>query len=152
MQESSYISPNKLINKISTENIEIIVGLDLGAKKIGTAKGIVSLKMSLAIDVLHYKNESELANMIKNFIKETSAGAIVIGCTNFDEEYLNKYVAFIDSLNLGLPFTLEDENYTTKAANELLKESGLKRKNRNKLDDKFSAKLILDQFLNRLIY
>jgi RNase H-fold protein (predicted Holliday junction resolvase) len=44
------------------------------------------------------------------------------------------------------PIIFFDENFTSKLADRLLKQTNLKRKKRNKLDDSISAQIILDDF------
>ena len=46
-----------------------------------------------------------------------------------------------------LPIFFQDERLTSKAANNLLKDFGLKRKNRNSIDDLAAASMILETAL-----
>ena len=50
----------------------------------------------------------------------------------------------------GLPVELEDERLTTVAAENVLKESGVRREHRKKTIDKIAAVFILQSYLDRM--
>lgn len=152
MQATLYKTREEFISDILRIGKGSIISLDLGAKKVGVAKADLSLKIAVPLTIVHYKNIRSLSSELLKIISENSVIGIVVGLpSHSDMETMKKEViAFVDALNLGLPFVLEDESYTTKMANTLLTDAGLNRKKRNAIDDKISAKIILDSFLTSL--
>lgn len=141
--------PAEFLNAITASSRTTVLGLDLGGRKVGVAKGNIGLKIAVPLVVIEYKNQTDLAHKLTNIIKENHIGGLVVGLPN--EELEAKFADFINGMHLGLPFIFEDETYTTKIANNMLIDLGVKRKKRNQIDDKISAQIILDAFLSRNI-
>jgi putative Holliday junction resolvase len=121
-----------------------ILGLDLGGRKVGVAKGNIQLKIAVPLTVVEYKNLIDLATKLNRMIEENQVGGLVIGLPSGEQE--ERFIEYIKALDLRLPFIFEDETYTTKIANNMLSDLGMKRKKRHMVDDKISAQIILNAF------
>lgn len=129
-----------------------IVSLDFGERKIGVAVSNKEHTMSLPIDVI----ENNITSISETVMKYNPC-AIVIGLpVNMDgsteNSSIDKVHNFAKSIyeKLSLPIFLQDERLTSKTADNLLKDLGLSRKNRNKIDDKIAASMILDSALGNI--
>lgn len=129
-----------------------ILSLDFGEKKIGVAVSNKDHTMSLPIDVI----ENNII-YISEIVTKYNPCAIVIGLpVNMDGTRANsgidKVHNFAQSIyeRLSLPIFLQDERLTSKTADNLLKDLGLSRKDRNKMDDKIAASMILDSVLGNI--
>lgn len=149
MQVSLYKTPFEFLKALNEFGKLSVLGLDLGGRKVGVAKGNMSLKIAVPLTIIEYKNQFDLMQKLKAIIEENQIGGLVVGLPKADME--EKFAEFIEGMNLGLPFIFEDETYTTKMANDMLIDLGVKRKKRNEIDDKISAQIILDTFLSRNI-
>lgn len=87
-------------------------------------------------------------------LQEKNISAIVIGLpinmdgTKSEQTILTEKFAEKLEKRSNLPIFLQDERLTSKAADNLLKGFGLKRKDRNNQDDLAAASLILETVLN----
>lgn len=123
-----------------------ILGIDYGTKKIGTALFHSSINHVIPLGVVINK-QSPIA-LISQLIQEYNCIAVVIGITQ--NSHIAKNVLELQKaieINLGIPVLLADESLTTFTANEILKEIGVKRSNRHKIDDAIAAELILESFI-----
>lgn len=126
----------------------ILLGIDYGKKKLGIAISNQQQTMSLPIEVI--VNQLDLLPPI---INKNKAIAIIIGMPiNMDgskgdaASEVEKYAKKIIKLS-NLPIYLQDERMTSKAAQMMLKQIGMKREQRDKFDDAIAAALILDTAL-----
>ncbi|WP_339052349.1 Holliday junction resolvase RuvX [Candidatus Lariskella endosymbiont of Epinotia ramella] len=138
----------------------VILGLDVGQKKIGIAKCNMSINVVLPLMVMkrHFAIEEDLIE-INSIISSTSPEKVIgfvlglprqmNGTLGQQSEYI---ISFANALKefFKMPVALYDERLSTKAADKLLSETQLSRKKRNSIDDKFAAALILDSFLKSL--
>lgn len=129
-----------------------ILSLDFGDKKIGIAVSNMDHTMSLPVKVI----ENNISN-ISEIVKQYNPCAIVIGLpVNMDGTRenlgINKIYNFANKIYeiFSIPIFLQDERLTSKTADNLLKNLGLSRKNRNEIDDKIAAAMILDSALNSI--
>lgn len=131
-----------------------ILSLDYGTKKIGIAISTPDHKMSLPFVILTGDSEKKKLHSITNLLQEKNIGAIVIGLpvnmdgTKSEQTMLTEKFAEKLEKRTSLPIFLQDERLTSKAADNLLKNFGLKRKDRNDQDDLAAASLILETVLN----
>ena len=131
-----------------------LIAIDYGSKKLGVAISDPSLCMSLPMkEIIEPNNERKIAHIIR-ISKENAAGGIVIGLpinmdgTRSEQTEIVQKFAHKLALKTDLSIFLQDERMTTKAADNLLKTLGLKRKERNTRDDSIAACLILDTVLD----
>lgn len=123
-----------------------ILGVDYGSKKIGTAIFHNSLNNIIPLGIVI--NAQSSLNLVTQLMREYNCIAVVIGITQ--NSHIAKSVLKLQKAietNLEIPVFLEDENLTTFAANEILKDMGIKREHRGKVDDAIAAKLILESFI-----
>ncbi len=112
--------------------------------------GNMALRIATPLEVLHYNSLKHLRVQLLSIIKQYEIRGMVVGAASQEISYVEAIQAFMELLNLALPFCLEDETYTTKIANQALTALGIKRKKRHQVDDKIAAQLILSSFFDRL--
>jgi putative Holliday junction resolvase len=126
-----------------------IVGIDFGIKKFGIAISNQELTFALPLFVLK-------ANIreIKPTIDRYRPTGIVLGIPiNMDGSVgaqallVQKFASKVMDA-FGLPILLQDERLTTRAATNSLKSFGLKRKERDKVDDTVAACLLLESAMS----
>lgn len=127
------------------------LAIDYGKKKIGIAISDVQQRMSLPIKVI--ENDIKL---LPEIVKEYKIVAIVIGVPiNMDGSYGESAVKVEQYAQKVSDFTkmavyLQDERMTSKAAQIMLREAGMKRERRDQVDDSIAASLILNTVLESL--
>lgn len=127
-----------------------ILAIDFGTKKLGIAVSNHERTMSLPLSVI-----SANMNALTDMIKSQNPSAIVIGMpVNMDgsasssTDMVNKFADQLFALT-GLTILLQDERLTSRAATQLLKDAGMKRRVRDAVDDCIAACMILDTVLSR---
>jgi len=130
-----------------------LISIDYGQKKIGLAISTPDHKMSLPFQLLSGDSEKKKLNQIVEITKDKNVCAIVIGLPlNMDGTKSEQTIIvenFAEKLEkrTNLPIFFQDERLTSRAADNLLKSFGIKRKNRNENDDLTAASLILETTL-----
>lgn len=124
------------------------LAIDWGKIKIGLATGSDETKIASPLSILSPKVFWE---KVETIIKDESIDSIVLGNPlklNGGEAEIEEFVKFKKRLEkLSLPYSLEDERMSTKAAGNVYKELGIK--NRGD-DDDLAATQILQTFLDRI--
>ncbi|WP_146551249.1 Holliday junction resolvase RuvX [Rummeliibacillus sp. SL167] len=134
-----------------------IMGLDVGSKTVGvavsdalgwTAQGIETVKID-------EENGEFGINRIQELVKQYGVTEFVVGFPkNMNNtigprgEASKAYAKLLEN-TFSMPVTLWDERLTTMAAERLLIEADVRRKNRKKVIDKMAAVMILQGFLDR---
>jgi putative Holliday junction resolvase len=127
-----------------------LVGIDHGMKKIGLASYNRAINVPLPIKII----DTNLDTLAKE-LRELNADGIVIGLPlNMQSEETDstkRVKKFAEKLALKTtaPITFFDERMSTKMANTLLQEAGMKRNARNNVDDMLAAHIILDSFVRK---
>lgn len=135
------------------KNKQPLIGIDYGQKKIGLAISTPDHQMSMPFQLLTSDSEKKKLNQIVETIKDKNICAIVIGLplnmngTKSDQTMIVEKFAKKLEKRTNLPIFFQDERITSRAADNLLKSFGIKRKNRNKNDDLTAASLILETTL-----
>jgi putative Holliday junction resolvase len=127
------------------------MGLDYGLKKTGIALTDVALTMAMPVCVIKTSNQDVLMTKIGSLIKQYEVGFLIIGFP--DKQYdATPYERFARILSdrFGLAIYPQDETLSSTLANEMIRESGIKRKKYNKIDDHISAQIILESFLDKI--
>lgn len=141
----------EFLKSIPRKNYKL-VALDVGGKKIGIAFGNIETKI-----VSPYKTiivGKQTLDFLVALTKEYQIDGIVIGMplelTGKAGSAARRTMRFAKELEkkTPLPITYEDERFTTTIANDLLIQIGMNRKQRAKIDDHISAKVILDSFFS----
>lgn len=131
-----------------------ILGIDYGTKKIGTAIFHSSLDDVIPLGVI--TNFQSAVKAIEKVVREYNCIAVVMGiCRDSKTEKSVLKLQKAIEADLTIPVILEDETLTTYAANEILKDMGIKREVRGRIDDAIAADLILENFIcdfRRYIY
>ncbi|MEY3196654.1 MAG: hypothetical protein RLZZ59_20 [Pseudomonadota bacterium] len=139
------------LNKISP-----ILAIDLGEKKLGFSISDHSYKMALPAYVVKVSSEKDKIEAIVSAIMKYKACALVVGIpfnmNGSESEQTTKIRKFAQNLaaKIALPIYLQDERLTSRAAHSLLKETGMKRRERDAVDDSVAASLILDTVIQRI--
>jgi len=134
-----------------------IMGLDVGSKTVGvavsdalgwTAQGIETVKID-------EENGEFGIDRIQELVKQYGVTEFVVGFPkNMNNtigprgEASKAYAKLLEN-TFSVPVTLWDERLTTMAAERLLIEADVRRKNRKKVIDKMAAVMILQGFLDR---
>jgi len=125
-----------------------ILGIDYGQRKIGLAFGDTESKMAQPLRVLRVGSEGEVAGKISRIVSELKVARIVVGVS--EGKMAGNSTEFGAKLkrNLAIPVVFQDETLSSKEAQELSIKAGIGRKRRKKLEDAFSAALILQRYLD----
>lgn len=134
-----------------------IMGLDVGSKTVGiavsdalgwTAQGIETVKID-------EENGEFGIERIRELVQQYGVTEFVVGFPkNMNNtigprgEASQAYAKLLED-TFSMPVTLWDERLTTMAAERLLIEADVRRKNRKKVIDKMAAVMILQGFLDR---
>ncbi len=124
-----------------------ILGLDVGDKRIGTAVSDEMEIISTPLEVI--SNDEKIGQELTRIINKYNIKKIIVGIpyTLKGEagEQAKKVFNFIDNVvkNLGIEVDYIDERYTTKISLR-----HFHKYSRNKEIDKFSASIILGDYLN----
>lgn len=122
-----------------------ILGVDYGQRKVGLALSVG--RLAYPFDVLRFKDEKELMAKLQAVIKEEGIEKIVIGVSEGQmAEETRKFGKKLETV-VKLPVEFFDETLTTKEAQDLAIEAGIKRKKRKALEDAYAACVILDNYL-----
>lgn len=136
-----------------------ILGLDYGSRTVGVAVSDELLLTAQGVETIERKDENKLRKTcarIEELIKEYEVSSIVLGLpknmNNTEGDRVEKSKEFKEMLErrTGLPVIFWDERLTTVAAEQVLKESGVRRENRKAVIDKVAACFILQGYLDLL--
>jgi len=131
-----------------------ILGLDLGDKRIGVSISDPLGLIAQGLDTIEARVNLEIINKVCEVIALYNVEKIVIGLPkNMDGSLgLQGEKSYIFGKELKLRFNGEivyyDERLTTRAANAVLLEDNVRRKDRKKKVDRIAAVLILQGYLD----
>src|SRR5689334_1076815 len=126
-----------------------ILGLDVGARRIGIAISDPLGVTAQGIDTLHRKNKKYDLQHLNRVIREYEVQEIVVGLplrmSGAEGIQAGKIQEFAEELRkrFKLPVHLWDERLTSAEANRLLRETDLSIEKRGKAVDRMAAILIL---------
>jgi putative Holliday junction resolvase len=132
------------------------MSIDYGHKHIGTALSTPNHTFAMPLQLIIQSSVENTIKEIAQIITNRNICAIVVGLpVNVQGGDNNQSLVvqhFVNSLEqqIILPILLQDERFTSRAANNYLKQFELKRKKRNHLEDLTAASLILETVLNRI--
>ncbi len=133
-----------------------LMGLDVGQKKIGIAFVSSDSMVVTPFKTVIRKNTGYDLQLLNDMIIQNQVNGLVIGLPleiSGDEGISAKKIkAFALKLSeiTKIPITFEDERFTTDIAQDLLRETQLKRKSRDRIDDQVSAQIILEGFMGKV--
>ncbi len=123
-----------------------ILGIDYGRSKVGLALAVEGFAEPL--EVIHYKDIDSLKEDIKKTVNDEDVGKIVVGIS--EAEMGKESLEF--SRDLGryfeIPVETFDETLTSKDAQKLSIEAGVKRKKRREMEDAYAASIMLQNYLD----
>jgi putative Holliday junction resolvase len=131
-----------------------LISVDYGQKKIGLAISTPDHQMPLPFELITGDSEKKKLSHIVEVTRSKNICAIVVGLPiNMDGTKSDQTIIvekFVEKLKTRtyLPIFFQDERLTSRAADNLLKSFGIKRKNRNEYDDLAAASMILETTLN----
>lgn len=130
-----------------------VLGLDVGARRIGVAISDPLGITAQGLDTLHRKNKKYDLQHLNRVIREYEVKEIVIGLplrmSGAEGIQAEKIHAFAEDLSkhFELPVHLWDERLTSAEANRLLRETDLSIEKRGKAVDRMAAILILQGWM-----
>jgi putative Holliday junction resolvase len=131
-----------------------IISIDYGLKKLGLAISTPDHHLPMPLRIIENESDRKKITDVISILKENNICAIVIGLpinmngTKSEQTLIVEQFATKLTKRTELPIFFQDERLTSKAANNLLKDFGLKRKNRNSIDDLAAASMILETTLD----
>ncbi len=132
----------------NSAKISHYLGVDFGLAKIGLAIADSETKIAFAYKTL--ENNSEIFNNLKKIIAKEEINKLIVGKLNsgISQKYFNiEKIGEDFAKKLGVEVEYQEEMFSTKMAETLLKEKGAKKiKN---LDDQEAARIILQSWLDK---
>ncbi len=148
-----YSQINKNTESESESESESVLCIDYGTKKIGLAIANSQVKISMPLTIIVEKKLDAQITSLENIITKHKVSSIVIGLPlnrdGTESDMTEKTYKFANKIDekYKLPILLKDERYSSSMANNILKSYGMKRKHRNRIDDKVAASIILEGVL-----
>jgi putative pre-16S rRNA nuclease len=130
-----------------------VLGLDVGARRIGVAISDPLGITAQGLETLHRKNKKHDFGHLDRVIREYDVKEIVVGLplrmSGVEGTQAEKIQAFAEGLrkHFKLPVHLWDERLTSAEANRLLRETDLSIEKRGKAVDRMAAILILQGWM-----
>ena len=125
-----------------------ILGVDFGRAKIGLALGDTNSRLADPLRVIRYQSPEDVLEKIAQIVESEQIEKIVVGVA--DGKVAKQSREFGNQLQVRThtPVIFQDETLTTLDAQKLSIEAGIKRGKRRKLEDAYSAALILQTWLD----
>jgi len=133
-----------------------LLAIDFGLRKIGVAISDHNKMIAMPIEVASFQDDKARIKYIAELIAKHKACGLVIGLPiKMDGTYSDQthmVVKFVKKLSceVSIPIFMQDERLSSAAANSLLREAGMNRRDRNEVDDKIAASLILETVLKQM--
>ena len=138
---------------IDAKNPHRVLGLDVGARRIGVAVSDALGITAQGLDTLHRKNKKHDLAHLERVIRDYQVKEIVVGLplrmSGSEGPQAEKIRSFAEDLQkrFGLPVHFWDERLTSVEANRLLRETDLSIEKRGKAVDRMAAVLILQGWM-----
>jgi putative Holliday junction resolvase len=123
-----------------------VLGIDYGKRKIGLASATTTL--AEVYGVIRFETIEEAIKKIRKVVEKEDIKKIVIGVSEGEMAQDTRKFARVLKKQLNLPVAFQDETLSTKVAEELSIQAGIKRNKRRKLEDAYAAAVILQDYLN----
>ena len=133
----------------------VILGIDFGDKRMGTAICDREERMAVSIQTVSVRGAKDAALKAAELAKERGAEMLVVGMPEraggYRGERCEKTEVFLSFLRemLSVPIVTHDERFTTVQAHTLLYETGLQGRSHTSCVDALSAQLILQSYLDQ---
>ena len=128
-----------------------ILGIDYGKTKIGLAIADEETRMAFAFDTL--PNDKNFLQKLKEIVEKENVKTVIMGMTRHEKDYesAEEKIIFAKMIEkeIGMPIIFQDEMFTTKMAQNNIKQRG--GRNIAKTDDQEAARIILQSWLDRQV-
>lgn len=131
-----------------------ILGIDYGARRIGVALSDEIGLTARGLTVITRRNKRRDIEAIAALVRDCGAEKIVIGyplrldgSEGIQCEKVNRFASLLEN-TLHLPIIRWDETLSTKEAEQILIETGIKKEKRKAIVDRIAAGIILQNYLN----
>lgn len=123
------------------------LGIDFGKKKVGLA--IAETFLSEPYKVVRFTKQTELLAKLMAIIKTERVEKIVFGSPGgVVGKEVTEFAKLLSEKIKGIEITFFDESYSTRQAQALSIEAGIKRGKRSRLEDAFAASVMLQEYLD----
>lgn len=139
----------KSIGSSNEAEVSHILGIDYGKSKIGLAIADSETRMAFAFDTL--ANDKNFLQKLAEIITNEDVKTIVMGMVSHEKDPRSaeekiKFAKMIEK-ETGMPVVFQDEMFTTKMAQDNIKQRG--GRNIARTDDQEAARIILQSWLER---
>lgn len=131
-----------------------VLGLDVGERRIGVAISDASGRLAAPLTTISAAPREQALAKIVGLARQEEAVAVVVGLpltlrgeVGPQAEVVRRFAAELEAA-IGLPIHLFDERLTTAAAEQQLRELGVKPEKRKQQIDQVAAAIILQDFLD----
>ena len=131
-----------------------ILGIDYGGRRIGVAVSDELGVTAQGVSTIARKNREADLDAIGDLVRRHGVERIVIGyplrldgSEGIQCEKINRFVRRLE-MRVSLPITRWDEALSTKEAEELLRQKGVRREKRRDVVDRVAASIILQGYLD----
>jgi putative holliday junction resolvase len=131
-----------------------VLGVDLGTRRVGLALTDPLRMISSPLTTLPVRSESELAETLGRLCREHDAGLVVLGLPLSADgsegpgcARTRRIAARLSAM--GITVELQDESWSSRDAEEILRETGGSRRTAKEKVDAIAASLILRDYLSR---
>ncbi|MFV9507843.1 MAG: Holliday junction resolvase RuvX [Oscillochloridaceae bacterium umkhey_bin13] len=131
------------------------LGLDVGERRIGVALGDAGARLATPLTTLQAHPPERVIEQLGRLIREHAITALVLGLpltlrgeVGPQAQSVQRFAATLKA-SLGLPIHFFDERLTSAAADQLLREMGVKPEKRKLQIDQVAAAIILQDFLDQ---
>lgn len=132
-----------------------ILGIDYGEKRIGLALSDELEMTARGLSVIERTSREKDLETIAALVSGHGVAAIVVGyplrldgTAGIQCEKVDRFIAALRGV-VTVPVTAWDETLSTKEAEGLMREAGVKRKKKRGMVDRIAAAFILQDYLNR---
>ena len=133
-----------------------VLGLDYGSRRIGVAVCDELGMTAQGVGTVVRKNRDADLAAIAAFIERFGVESIVVGyplrldgSEGIQCEKVNRFIRRLEA-RLAIPVIRRDETLSTKEAEELLREAGVRREKKRGIVDRLAASIILQGYLDAL--
>lgn len=146
--------PSDATGSLASPDHPRVLGLDVGAKRIGIAISDPLGITAQGLDTLHRQNKRLDFEKLETIVRKYGVTQIVVGLplrmSGMEGTQAEKMQLFAEELRkrFQLPVHLWDERLTSAQANRLLRETEMSIKRRGEVVDQMAAVLILQSFMD----
>ncbi len=133
----------------------ILLGLDLGEKRVGVAVSDESGSMALPLKALFFQGRKQLLSEVLKLVEEYRAVQIVVGLPKtFKDEIgpaakkVKEHVKWFEDQTPNIPWIFWDERLTTQEVERILIDADVSRAKRKEVRDQLAAQRILQSYMD----